>query len=401
MKILVINAGSSSVKYQLFDMVQEICLAKGMIDRIGMENSSLEHEAIGGKKYEIEIESLNYKRGLQVITDALLNPDYGVIEKIEDISAVGHRVVHGAEKFTESVLITEDVETTIKECFPLAPLHNPPNLMGIQACKEILPDIPHIAVFDTAFHQSMPEYAYLYAIPYELYETHSIRRYGFHGTSHRYVTAQAAKILDEPVDSLKIVTCHLGSGCSITAVEEGKSVDTSMGFTPLEGLVMGTRSGDLDPAIVFFLYNNLDMEMSEIDDLLNKKSGLLGLSGVSNDVRDISDAADNGNKRAKLALEIFSYRIRKYIGAYAAAMKGINAIVFTAGVGENASDVREKICQGLDFLGVKLDITKNQTVGSEKAVITQDDSEITVCVIPTNEELMIAQDTFEVVNRST
>lgn len=399
MKILVINAGSSSVKYQLFDMVQEVYLAEGMIDRVGMEDSSIRHETFDGKRYEVEIESLDYESGLELIMDTLVNQDYGVIENIEEISAVGHRVVHGAEKFTESVLINEEVEATIRECFPLAPLHNPPNLMGIQACKNLLPDIPHVAVFDTAFHQSMPEYAYLYAIPYELYENSSIRRYGFHGTSHRYIANRAANILDKSIDSLKMVTCHLGSGCSITAICEGKSVDTSMGFTPLEGLVMGTRSGDVDPAIVFFLYNNLGMDISEIDELLNKRSGLLGISGISSDMRDISEAADNENERAKISIKIFSYRIRKYIGAYAAAMDGIDVIVFTAGIGENAPNVRKMICQGLSFLNIKLDIEKNQKAISKEEIISKEESSVKVLVIPTNEELMIAQDTFEVVKR--
>jgi len=271
MKILVINAGSSSIKYQFFDMVREICLAKGIVARIGMKDSNFVHETIDGKRYKIEVESLDYRTGLRLIMEALLNPDYGVINEIKEIFAVGHRVVHGAEKFTKSVLITEDVEAEIRKCYPLAPLHNPPNLISIQACKELLPGIPHVAVFDTAFHQSMPEYAYLYAIPYEFYQIHSIRKYGFHGTSHRYVAIRAAQILDKPIDSIKMVTCHLGNGCSMAAVEKGRSIDTSMGFTPLEGLVMGTRSGDLDPAILFFLHDEMGMKIAEIDNLLNKK----------------------------------------------------------------------------------------------------------------------------------
>lgn len=397
MKILVINSGSSSIKYQLFDMDRKICLAKGVVDRIGMEHSSLSHSAIGGKKYTLKTESLDYKIGLKLIMEALAHPEHGVIDEIREISAVGHRVVHGAEKFTESVLITDEMEATIKECFPLAPLHNPPNLMSIQACKDLLPDIPHIAVFDTAFHQSMPEYAYLYAIPYELYKTHSIRRYGFHGTSHRYVAARASEILDKPSDSIKMVTCHLGNGCSMAAISNGRSVDTSMGFTPLEGLVMGTRSGDLDPAVVFFLHDSLDIDVAEIDELLNKKSGLLGISGVSNDVRDIFDAAEKGNPRAKLALEIFCYRVRKYIGAYAAAMGGIDAVIFTAGIGENSPELRKMICQGLEFFGIKIDDEKNRSAISQEKCISRENSPVKIFVIPTNEELMIAQDTFDVV----
>ena len=397
MIILCINSGSSSIKYQLFDMAGEICLAKGLLDKLNMVKSSLSHEAIGKAKYEIETDSLDYESALELAIDTLLDSNYGVINSIDEISAVGHRVVHGAEKFSASTIITEDVEATIKECFPLAPLHNPPNLMGISACKRILPNIPHVAVFDTAFHQTMPEHAYLYAIPYELYMEHSIRRYGFHGTSHRYVANRAAELLNQSLESLNIITCHLGNGCSITAVSEGKSIDTSMGLTPLEGLVMGTRSGDIDAALVFFLMDRLGMDFQQVDDLLNKESGLLGLSGNSRDVRDLIEASENGDKRSKLALTIFCYRVRKYIGAYAAAMGGLDTVIFTAGIGENAVQIREDICNSLEFMGIEFDPEKNKSEEREK-FINAENSKVKILVIPTNEELLIARDTLEVVS---
>ena len=397
MIILCINSGSSSIKYQLFDMDGEVCLAKGLLDKLNMEKSSLSHEAIGKAKYEIETDSLNYESALKLAIDALLDSNHGVINSTEEIAAVGHRVVHGAEKFSESTIITEEVEATIKECFPLAPLHNPPNFMGISACKHIFPNIPHVAVFDTAFHQTMPEHAYLYAIPYNLYKEHSIRRYGFHGTSHRYVANRAAQLLGPSLESLKIITCHLGNGCSIAAVSKGKSVDTSMGLTPLEGLVMGTRSGDIDPALVFFLMERLGMTYQQIDNLLNKESGLLGLSGNSQDVRDLIKSSKNGDRQSKLALTIFCYRVKKYIGAYAAAMSGIDAVIFTAGIGENESEIREAICEGLEFMGIELDSDKNKSEEREKFINTEN-SKVNVLVVPTNEELLIARDTLEVVS---
>ena len=397
MIILCINSGSSSIKYQLFNMDGEICLAKGLLDKLNMAKSSLSHEPIGKEKYEIETDSLDYESALELAIDVLLDSKHGILKSIDAISAVGHRVVHGAEKFSESVIITEEVEETIRECFPLAPLHNPPNLMGISACKRLLPNIPHVAVFDTAFHQTMPEHAYLYAIPYGLYTEHSIRRYGFHGTSHRYVAHRAAEIFGQSLESLKIITCHLGNGCSITAVSEGKSVDTSMGLTPLEGLVMGIRSGDIDPALVFFLMDKLEMSFQQVDDLLNKKSGLLGLSGKSRDVRDLIKASENGDKRSKLALKIFCYRVRKYIGAYAAAMGGLDAVIFTAGIGENEYRIRRDICEGLEFMGIELDVEKNKSDEREKFINT-DNSKVKILVVPTNEELLIARDTLEVVS---
>jgi len=375
----------------------EVCLAKGLLDKLNMEKSSLSHEAIGKAKYKIETDSLNYESALKLVIDTLLDSNHGVISSTEEISAVGHRVVHGAEKFSESTIITEEVEATIKECFPLAPLHNPPNFMGISACKHILPDIPHVAVFDTAFHQAMPEHAYLYAIPYNLYKEHSIRRYGFHGTSHRYVANRAAQLLGQSLKLLKIITCHLGNGCSIAAVSKGKSVDTSMGLTPLEGLVMGTRSGDIDPALVFFLMEKLGMTYQQVDNLLNKESGLLGLSGNSRDVRDLIGASENGDRQSKLALTIFCYRVKKYIGAYAAAMGGLDAVIFTAGIGENAIQIREDIFEGLEFMGIELDSEKNKSEESEKFINTEN-SKVKILVVPTNEELLIARDTIEVVS---
>ena len=397
MIILCINSGSSSIKYQLFNMDGEICLAKGLLDKLNMEKSSLSHEAIGKAKYEIETDSLDYESAIELAIDALLDPNHGVIKSTDEISAVGHRVVHGAEKFSASTVITEDVEETIRECFPLAPLHNPPNFMGISACKRILPNIPHVAVFDTAFHQTMPEHAYLYAIPYDLYMEHSIRRYGFHGTSHRYVANRAGQLLGKSLEALKIITCHLGNGCSITAVNKGESVDTSMGLTPLEGLVMGTRSGDIDPALVFFLMDRLGIDFQQVDNLLNKESGLLGISGKSRDVRDLLEASENGDERSKLALTIFGYRVRKYIGAYAAAMGGLDAVIFTAGIGENAVQIREEICTDLEFMGIEIDSDKNRSEETEKFINTEN-SKVKILVIPTNEELLIARDTLEIVS---
>jgi len=375
----------------------EICLAKGLLDKLNMEKSSLSHEAIGKAKYEIETDSLDYESAIELAIDALLDPNHGVIKSTDEISAVGHRVVHGAEKFSASTVITEDVEETIRECFPLAPLHNPPNFMGISACKRILPNIPHVAVFDTAFHQTMPEHAYLYAIPYDLYMEHSIRRYGFHGTSHRYVANRAGQLLGKSLEALKIITCHLGNGCSITAVNKGESVDTSMGLTPLEGLVMGTRSGDIDPALVFFLMDRLGIDFQQVDNLLNKESGLLGISGKSRDVRDLLEASENGDERSKLALTIFGYRVRKYIGAYAAAMGGLDAVIFTAGIGENAVQIREEICTDLEFMGIEFDSDKNRSEETEKFINTEN-SKVKILVIPTNEELLIARDTLEIVS---
>jgi len=396
MYVLVINSGSSSVKYKFFDMRDESILAEGIVDRIGMDGSSLTHKTTDNRKVRIESDVPDYETALNLIMDALTHSDYGVIRDVSEISAIGHRVVHGGEKISSSVLVTQDVENVIRECSDLAPLHNPPNMMGIEVCKKILPGVHQVAVFDTAFHRTIPEEAYLYAIPYRLYEEYSIRRYGFHGTSHRYVAHRAARILGQPLETIKMVTCHLGNGCSITAIKDGKSVDTSMGFTPLEGLIMGTRSGDIDPAVVFYLIERAGMSVSEINSMLNRDSGLLGLSGLSRDMRDLEKAASEGNKRAITTLNCFTYRIKKYIGAYAASMGGLDSIVFTAGIGENSSEIRAMVCNGLEFLGVKIEHQRNSS-GERERIISRDDSQVKILIVPTNEELMIARDTVELI----
>ena len=398
MIILIINAGSSSMKYQLWDTNRGGMQAKGLVSRIGIENPLLEHYA-GDIKNEFAPEGIiDHKEALKLALLALIHPEHGVLKKIEQIDAVGHRVVHGGEKFSHSVLITPRVKETIRECIPLAPLHNPPNLMGIEACEDVLKTVPQVSVFDTAFHQTMESYAYMYAIPYNFYENYRVRRYGFHGTSHYYVAYRAAEMMGKPIEELKIITAHLGNGASITAIDAGKSVDTSMGFTPLEGLVMGTRSGDIDPAVVMFMMKNENMDAQGVDNILNKKSGLLGISGVSNDFRDVIDAADSGNKRAKLAMDIYAYRIRKYIGAYAAAMSGLDILVFTAGVGENCPRLRWMVMENLEFLGAKVDREKNDKIIGEEADISDKNAAIKTLVIPTNEELVIAMKTEEIVS---
>ncbi len=394
MKVLVINCGSSSIKYQLFEMPEEKVLAKGLLEKIGEETSPLTHQA-KGESFKTKEAIPDHKKGLRFILDVLLDKENGVIGDIKEISAVGHRVVHGGEKFTGSVLITKEVRDTIEEYADLAPLHNPPNLVGIDASMELFPGVPQVACFDTAFHQTIPEEAYIYAVPYELYEKYKIRRYGFHGTSHRYVARRAAGLLGKDKYDVNLITCHLGNGCSITAVKGGKSIDTSMGLTPLEGVAMGTRSGDIDPAITFHLMERLGMKPEEIDTLLNKKSGLLGVSGVSNDMRDVHEAAVSGNKRAALAIDIFSYRIKKYIGAYMAVLGKVDAVVFTGGIGENATFIREKVCTGLEELGISLDIKKNQDARGKEAFINTENSKVKILVIPTNEEGRIAHDTYE------
>lgn len=396
MKVLVINCGSSSLKYQLIDMSDESVLAKGLVERIGIEGSILTQKVEGRQNFVIQQPMKDHKDAIKLVLDALLDGENGVIKSMDEISAVGHRVVHGGEKYANSVLIDESVMAALEECVKLAPLHNPPNLIGINACKALMPNTPMVAVFDTAFHQTMPEHAYIYALPYELYTEHKVRRYGFHGTSHKYVSQVAAQITGKDIKDLKIITCHLGNGASVAAVQNGKVVDTSMGFTPLEGLVMGTRCGDIDPAIVTFLMNEKNLSAKELDDLMNKKSGVLGISGVSSDFRDIEGAADNGNKRADLALKVFNYRVKQYVGAYAAAMGGVDCIVFTAGLGENSATTREEICKGLEFLGVKIDKERNNVRG-KVAEISSEDSKVKVYLIPTNEELMIARDTKELV----
>ena len=397
MKVLVINAGSSSLKYQLYDMSNESVLAKGLVERIGIEGSILSHRPEGKDKYVVRTEMPDHKVAIGLVLEALVDDEVGVIKSVDEISAVGHRIVHGGEKYSKSVLLDDALMEELKEVSKLAPLHNPPALIGIRACRDLMPNTPMTAVFDTSFHQTMEPTAYMYALPYELYESDKIRRYGFHGTSHKYVANRAAEMLNRDVTNMKIVTCHLGNGSSITAVKHGKAIDTSMGFTPLAGLMMGTRTGDLDPAIVTYLMAEKGWDAKAVDNLLNKKSGVLGISGVSSDFRDLEKAAGEGNKRAQLALDMFYYRVKKYIGAYAAAMGGVDAIVFTAGLGENSPDAREEILKGLDFLGFEVDLEKDNVRGKE-TIFSSDSSRVKLMVIPTNEELMIAKDTKELVH---
>ena len=392
MNVLVINCGSSSLKYQLINMDDESVLAKGLVERIGIEGSVLKHEKTGLDKVVIEEVLKNHKDAINLVLKTLVDANYGAVKSLGEIDAVGHRVVHGGEKFAQSVLIDDEVIEAMKECIVLAPLHNPPNIIGIEACKELLPDVPMAAVFDTAFHQTMPPVSFIYPLPYELYEEMKIRRYGFHGTSHKYVSERVADLTGKSLEGTKIVTCHLGNGASLTAIKDGKSFDTSMGMTPLEGLVMGTRCGDIDPAIVTYLIEKKNMTCEQVDNLMNKKSGVLGISGVSSDFRDIEGAAEKGNMRARLALDKFSYIVKKYIGSYAAAMGGLDYLVFTAGLGENSAPARKEVCEGLKFLGVEIDDAKNNIRGKE-AEISKDGSKVKVFVIPTNEEVMIARDT--------
>jgi len=399
MKILVINCGSSSLKYQFIDMENEEVIAKGLAERIGIDGSVLNHQPKGFDKIKIERPMPTHKEALQTVVDALRDKDYGVIKDMGEITAVGHRVVHAGEKFAYSVLLNEEVMDALKECISLAPLHNPPNIMGIEACRQIMPDVPMVGVFDTAFHQTMPKQSYIYPIPYEYYEKYRIRRYGFHGTSHKYVAERAAAMLGKPIEELKIITCHLGNGASITAVKNGISVDTSMGFTPLEGLAMGTRSGNIDAAIIKFLMEKENISIAKADEILNKKSGVLGISGVSSDFRDIEEAAQKGNERAQLALDVYVHYVKKYIGAYAAVMNGVDAIVFTAGLGENSASMRSSICKDMSYLGVELDEAKNNVRGKETDV-SKDGSKVKVLLIPTNEELMIARDTAELAGKA-
>ena len=396
MNILVINAGSSSLKYQLMNMQQEKVLAKGICERIGIAGSRLKQESDSGE-YIVEKAMETHADAILMVIDALVDKVNGVIESMNEITAVGHRVVHGGEFFKSSVIIDDEVKEAIDGCSALAPLHNPPNLIGIKACEKVMPNVPMVAVFDTAFHQTMPAEAYLYALPYEVYEKHKIRKYGFHGTSHKYVAQRAAEMLGKPIESLNLITCHLGNGSSVTAIKGGKSVDTSMGFTPLAGVVMGTRSGMIDPAIVPYLMENEDMSLQDINNLLNKQSGVLGISGVSSDFRDIDGAADEGNERAKLALDVFAYSIRKYIGQYTAIMGGVDAIIFTAGIGENNYKMRMSILKGLDGVGIAIDADKNNVRG-EEIDISAKDAKVKTLVIPTNEELMIALDTQKLIN---
>lgn len=395
MKILVINAGSSSLKYQLIDIATEAVLAKGLCERIGIEGSKLNHTPDGGEKVVITKDMKDHSDAISMVLAALTDKEHGVIADMGEISAVGHRVVHGGELFSGSVIINEEVKAAMEECIPLAPLHNPANLIGIEACEKAMPGVPQVGVFDTAFHQTMPREAYMYALPYELYTENKIRRYGFHGTSHKYVSERAAEILGKDIKDLKIITCHLGNGSSITAVEGGKSVATSMGLTPLAGVAMGTRCGSIDPAIIKFIADSKGLSLDEIDTLLNKESGVYGVSGVSSDFRDLDAAANEGNERAVLALDLFVYTVRKYIGQYAVQMGGVDVVVFTAGVGENDGKMRERITENLEFLGISVDKEKNASIRGKEMDVSAEGSKVKVLVVPTNEELMIARETAQ------
>lgn len=392
MKILVINCGSSSLKYQLMNMTDESVLAKGLVERIGINGSVLTHQQDGKDKIKFEEDIPTHVKAIQMVLDALVHPDHGVIGSLSEISAAGHRVAHGGERFSDSVLITADVMAGIEECVELAPLHNPANISGIDACAQLMPGLPQVAVFDTAFHSTIPPYAFLYGLPYEAYEKYQVRRYGFHGTSHKYIAQTAARMMGDHMSNLRIISCHLGNGASVCAIKYGRSIENSMGFTPLEGLVMGTRSGDIDPAIIPYLMRKTGMNAEEMSDMLNKRSGVLGISGISSDFRDIEVAAAEGNERAQLALDVYVHKVKSYIGSYAASMGGVDAIVFTAGLGENSAMMRDKICNGLEYLGTRIDPERNDVRG-EAREISIDVSRVKLFTIPTNEELIIAKDT--------
>jgi len=394
MNVLVINCGSSSLKYQLINMENEDVLAKGLAERIGLDGV-IKHQAEGKEEVKLDDKLNNHKDAIKVVLDLLVDEKVGAIKSLDEIDVVGHRVVHGGEKFAGSVIINDEVIAAMEECIDLAPLHNPPNITGIKACQELMPNVTMTGVFDTAFHQTMSKKAYIYPLPYELYEELGVRKYGFHGTSHKYVANRVAELIGEDIEDLKIVTCHLGNGASATAIRGGKSVDTSMGLTPLEGLAMGTRSGSIDPAIITFLMNKKNMTIDEVDELLNKKSGVLGISGVSNDFRDIEKAAEEGNERAQLALDKFYYIVKKYIASYTAAMGGIDVLVFTAGLGENSIEARRAICEDLEYLGIEIDDENNNVRGKEQ-LISKEGKKVKVYVIPTNEELMIAREAIEI-----
>ena len=408
MRVLVLNCGSSSVKFQLIEtslkMIEEdkdIKLASGIVDKIGMTSSVIKYDAQGRDSIKKTATILEHKVAIEQVLALLTDREVGVIEDKKEIDAVGHRIVHGGEKFSESAIITSEVLKGIDDCIDYAPLHNPHNIRGYKVSKQLLPDIPHVAVFDTAFHQTIPPYAYIYGLPYTLYKKYGIRRYGFHGTSHRYVSWRVPKLLGVGQEDRKIITIHLGNGCSMAAVKYGESVDTSMGFTPLEGLIMGTRCGDIDPAIILTIMAKEELSLHEANTLMNKHSGLIGISGVSNDMREIIDEMEKGNEKAKLALDIFCYRIKKYIGSYAAAMGGVDDIVFTGGIGENAIIVREKSCEGLEFMGVEFDKEKNVELNGKEGTISKKNSKVSVWVIPTNEELKIARDTVRLVEKKS
>ena len=398
MKILMLNCGSSSIKYKLFDMTTKEVLAQGGIEKIGLVGSFLKLTLPNGEKKILEKDIPEHTAGIEFILNTLVSPEYGAIKSLDEINAVGHRMVHGGERFSESVLLNKEVLDAFIACNDLAPLHNPANLKGVNAVSAILPNVPQVGVFDTAFHQTMPDYAYMYAIPYELYEKYGVRRYGFHGTSHRYVSQRVCEFLGVDPKGKKIITCHIGNGGSISAIKDGKCIDTSMGLTPLEGLVMGTRSGDIDAGAVTFIMEKEGLNATGVSNLLNKKSGVLGVSGVSSDMRELEAAVAAGNPKAILAEKMYFYRIKKYIGAYAAALGGVDIILFTGGVGENQANCRSEVCEGLEFMGVKIDLEKNKVRG-EEAIISADDSKVTVAVIPTDEELMIASDTLAILNK--
>lgn len=397
MKILVLNCGSSSVKYKLLDMNKNEILGSGVVEKLGMKGSFLKHTRQDGKQVILEGEILEHQIAVEYVLGVLTSKKHGSITSVDEINAVGHRVVHGGEEFNSSVLITDEVVKKIEECIDIAPLHNPPNLSGIRAVNELMPDIPQVAVFDTAFHQTMPDYAYMYGIPYALYQKYGIRRYGFHGTSHRYVSERACEFLGIDINKTKMITCHIGNGASITAIENGKSIDTSMGFTPIEGLMMGTRSGDVDLGVVTYLMEKEMINSRSVSTLFNKHSGVIGVSGVSSDMRDIEKAISEGNDRARLALDIYEYRIKKYVGSYFAALNGADVLVFTGGVGENQTRTRAKVCEGLSFMGIKIDDTINAKSRGEEVVISTPDSTVKVVVIPTDEEYMIASDTMRII----
>jgi len=399
MKILVLNCGSSSVKYQLIDMAKNSeLLAIGLLDRIGLKDSVLKHQPKGKDKYQLIQDVSDHESGITIILNVLLNKEYGVLESIDDVFAVGHRVAHGGEHFRESVLIDDDVIQKIQDVQGLAPLHNPANLKGILSMRTLLPNVPMVAVFDTAFHQTIPQHAYMYGLPYEMYSIDKVRRYGFHGTSHKYVFSRACDALLLRQENVKAITCHLGNGASVAAIKNGKSIDTSMGLTPVEGLLMGTRAGDLDLGALLYIMKNKELSIEDATNLINKKSGILGISGVSYDMRDVENAAWNeGNKRAQLALDMYIYRLKKYIGAYAAALGGLDLLIFTGGVGENGPETREAVCKGMEFLGINIDIERNNGIRSKLELISKQDSKVKVMVVPTNEELVIANDTLKIV----
>ncbi len=396
MKIIVLNCGSSSIKYQLFNMPSKDVIAKGVVEKIGLNGSFIKHKKTGDEQVKLEGEILDHQQGIEYLLGILTSEKHGSLKTLNEIDAVGHRVVHGAEEFSGSVLITDKVVAALERSSELAPLHNPPNLKGIYAMQTLLPDIQQVGVFDTAFHQTMPEHVFLYAIPYVLYEKYKIRRYGFHGTSHKFVSARACEILDMNIKDQKIITCHLGNGSSVAAIINGKSYDTSMGMTPTEGLIMGTRTGDIDPGALLYIADKEEISIKYTQTLINKFSGLMGISGISSDMREIEDAANEGHHRAKTALEMFAYRVKKYIGSYAAAMGGVDIIVFTGGIGENDTETRKRILNGLEFLGIDLDESKLNIRGKE-AILTLPNSRVKVIVVPTEEEMMIAKDTFEIV----